>query len=386
MNRNDVIRQAILIAVLSTNAWLSEYACGTTDGKSRGYTDVVSTVRAGSIAVLWASIYLIIASLWCGRPHTKELPKLTMQTIWAHVYGLGLLVFVTIYCLLGVSSGCTAAYFMALAGISLDDVLARHRETYTRRASMLICAILGMSTGVLASYKAPDFDRLADAVDTGNWFVIVCGGVLPLASPFLFNFIRGQRRYAPMTVLEFIHFAMPFAAILSVVVLCTLSVIPQQLPPQQESQQPPFFATEAEANWSRAHMTNRSTESAMVDRIMLVTASDIALPLLPFTMLPALFMTVQTVLLYSTADFLSAASLVIAVKYFYHSPSRDAHPFIPCITAGLAFAFRVYAACNDKDAAATSIYSAEMDEDGDTIETHVLKMPTALLECETESA
>lgn len=369
-NSRDITRQAILLTFIGVNAIASEYATGaSTVG---GYTNVVSAVRTGAITVLWLALYLLVSAVWCGRPVIKELPILTMQSIWAHVYGLGLLVFVSVYCLLGVSSGCTAAFLMSCVGVSFDDIIVRHRENFTKRAALFLCSIMSAATAVLTSYKAPDFRGLADSVDAGNWFVIACGGVLPLASPFLYNFIRGTRRYSPCEAMEFIRFATPFAVILSLVVLCTLSVMPAM--PEPPTPAPLFPSAQRDPYWSFLHPGNNSNHGHMrrphrlnnnnnnnetaqhknvssvedvVDRILMVTSMDIAQPLLPFTMLPALFMAVQTALDYSIVDFLSAFSVVIAVKYLCHSPPHDPAPYMPCIAAALALALRMYASFQD---------------------------------------
>jgi hypothetical protein len=111
----------------------------------------------------------------------------------------------------------------------------------------------------------------------------------------------------------------------------------------------------------------------VVDRILMVTSVDIVLPLLPFTMLPALFMAVQTALTYSTVDFLSAASLVIGIKYWYHSPPHDPSPFIPFIAAMLAFGMRVYAAFQDNGNDGSSVYAMSQVEDTDEEQKIALK-------------
>ena len=348
MNRRDVVRQAILIASLGANAALSEVATGVWGGGG-GLADVVSTVRAGSVTTLWIAAYLMVGAAWCGRPAIKELPPLTMQTIWAHVYGLGLLTFASVYCLLGVSSSCTAGYTIAVAGVSLEDIIIRQSDGYTKRAALFLCTVLSAAAVVLAAWDSPDIPAFVDAVDAGNWFVTTCGAILPLVSPLLYIWVRGPMHYTPGMVVEFIYFAAPFAVILSFVVLCTLSVIatPPPMPPPTPLE--PLFVTQAEANWSRAHSANRSVEHDVVERIVLVTAADIAMPLLPLTMLPVLFMAVQTALLYATVDFLSAAAVIAAAKHLcHHYAGAGSTGFAwPLVAAALAFAARIYASLQE---------------------------------------
>ena len=359
LKKTDVIRQAAMLAVLAANSALSEVAAGVRGSGFEG--DVVSTVRSGSVATLFLASFLLIVALMCGRPLITEMPPFTMYTIWAHVYGLGLLVFVTVYCLMAVSSPCVTSYTIAFAGVSLDDILARHRESIPRRAALLLCTLLSVAAVVSAAYQSPDIEGFAEAVDAGNWFVILCGGVLPLVSPFIFTVVRGPQHYTPGTVVEFIYFAAPFAVILSLVVLGTLSVIPPApsppLAPEDAPPLPPLFVSLDEANRTLAQLAeNRSVETKVVDRILLVTAADVAMPLLPLTMFPAIYLTVKSAFLFSTVDFLAAFAVVGAGKQILHMRGGGPSPAWPVVFAALAFAARLAASYHDRERDGRELY------------------------------
>jgi len=361
MNRKLIVRQAAVIAAVVANAALSEVAAGVRP--AGGYTDVVSTVRAGSVATLFLAGFLFVVALWCGRPTMiTELPPFTMQSIWAHVYGLGLIVFVTVYCMLGVSSCCFAAYIVALSGVSIDDIMVRHWETLSKHTAVFLSTLFSAAAVVVAALGSPDLEFFIKQADKGNWLVIACGTVLPALSPFIYTLVRGPRNYTPGMVVEFIYFAAPFAVILSVVVLCTLSVLPPAAPPTVEME--PLFVSQAEANWSHAYSANRSMETKVVERLILVTAADVAMPLLPLTMFPVLFLTVKSVFLHSTVDMLTAASFVAAFKHLCHSHGGGAGlkgPAWPLVLAAAAFAWRLYAIylCGTQESAAREGYRGE---------------------------
>lgn len=327
----ELIRQIVLIVVIMSNAALSEVASGASN--TGGHTDVVSTVRAGSQAVLWMAGYLSAFALACSRPLIKELPRLTMHTIWGHVYGLGLLIFVTIYCLMGVSSWCTSMYMAALAGVSMDDIVARFKEAYTRRLALFACVILSAAAAVVVAWQSPDFKSLSEAADAENWFSVACSTVLPLAAPFLYNIVRGPQRYTTETIMEFIYFAMPFAAILSTVVLCTLSAVPPSAPA------PPIFFL---ANWTVPPNASARTllERDVEDRIMHVTAADVAMPLLPITMLASVFLSIQCALDFDAIEFLAPLAVVVSAKHLHQEGQSQAF-----ILACFALALRLYACC-----------------------------------------
>jgi hypothetical protein len=86
-------------------------------------------------------------------------------------------------------------------------------------------------------------------------------------------------------------------------------------------------------------------------------------PLIPITALPCLFLAIQAALLYSTVEFLCAASVVVAVKYILNSPPDDRTPFIPCITAVAALGMFFYAIFQDTDEQSTSAYTLEQEDD-----------------------
>lgn len=324
----QLIRQTMLLVVLGSNAALSEVASGASN--SGGYTDMVSAVRTGSQAVLWIAGYLVASSLVCGRSLIKELPRLTMQTIWGHVYGLGLLIFVTIYCLLGVSTWCTSMYMAAIAGVSMDDIVARFSESYTRRLALFACVIFAVAAAVVVAWQSPDFKALSEAADAENWFAIACSTALPLAAPFLYNVLRAPHFYTNETILEFIHFAMPFASILAAVVLCTLSAVPPLAPPQ------PLFSL---SNWTAPPNASAGAllERDVEERITHITAADLATPFLPITMLAAVFMAVQGALFFDAAEFLAPMSVVVSAKHLHHSGKS-----LALVLACLALALRLY--------------------------------------------
>ena len=357
MNRKLIIRQAAVIAAMAANAALSEVAAGVPGG---GYADVVSAVRAGSVATLFLAAFLLAVALFCGRPAMiTELPPFTMQSIWAHVYGLGLIVFVTVYCMLGVSSCCTAMYMFALAGVSVDDIFVRHWETIAKRTAVFLCTVSCAMAVAFAAVGSPDMQPYFNAVDAGNWFAVACGAVLPLTSPFIYTVVRGPRNYTPGMVVEFIYFATPFAVILSLVVLCTLSVLPPSPAPPPPQELEPLFVSQAEANWSHSHSANRSMESNVVERILLVTSADVAMPLLPLTMFPVLYLTVKSVFLHTTVDLLTAAAFVAAFKRLCHNQNgADDFGAGSLIFAAGAFAWRLYAIslCDSEDEAARESY------------------------------
>lgn len=355
-----------MIIILAANAYFSQIAAGV---RNPGLASVVDTVRTGSLAIICIAGSLLLNALWCGRPIIQDIPRLTMSTIWLHVYGLGILVFASVYCLLGISTSCTAAFVFALAGVGIDDLLVRSNETFRKRAAHLACTLFAVLTFLFIALYSKDSVVYSQAIDKGEWFVIFFAGILPLSSPFLFCFARGPKHYNPLTVFEFINYAMPFAFMLAVVVLCSLSVIPPVQTPL------PLINTDSNSLTRRPlhHKHNYSTGENysfvvhVQETLDDVTAADVALPFLPITMLPTLFAVVQTALLYTCVDFLSAFSIVYAAKHFAYNVEEGHAPYV-LIFAGFAFCLRLYTCFIEKDDAENQVYKEQYDTEGEPLD------------------
>lgn len=366
MNSRDLKRQAIMIVIFAANAYFSQIAAGV---RNPGLASVVDTVRTGSLAILCIAGSLLLNALWCGRPILQDIPRLTMSTIWLHVYGLGILVFASVYCLLGISTSCTAAFVFALAGVGVDDLLVRSKDTFKRRAAHLACTIFAVMTFLFMALYSKDSVVFSQAVDRGEWFVIFFAGILPLCAPFLFCFTRGPKHYTPLTVFEFINFAMPFAVMLAVVVLCSLSVIPPVQTPlpliNTDSNSPSRRPLHPKHNYSAGE--NYSFVVHVQETLDDVTAADVALPFLPITMLPTLFVVIQTALLYTCVDFLSAFSIVYAAKHFAYNIEEAHAPYVLAF-AGLAFCLRLYTCFSEKDDEENQAYKEQYNTEDEPLD------------------
>ena len=87
-----------------------------------------------------------------------------------------------------------------------------------------------------------------------------------------------------------------------------------------------------------------------MDTILLVTAADVAMPLLPVTMLCAIFMAVQCALHYDTSEFLAPMSVVVGAKTLFHSLESGggdvALACIPLLLSLVAISFKAFE-CED---------------------------------------
>jgi hypothetical protein len=295
--RPRVIRLAFLVAVVAANTAAVQWAA------PAPYMGVVPSMRLAAATTLWASLYVVLYSAWRGRcalpQGVKEVPAMSLHTVIAYIYGLGLVVFATILATLGVSSSATLNFVCGLAGVCVGDTLERAYEPWFRRAAVVLAGISAAAAAHLVASDEPLFREYALAVEGRDPVAIAYALVIPLTAPFAFYLTRRHSYSSPALVCELIGFAFPFAGLLSALILCTL---------------PPPPGAPERLLWPAA--------------------------LLPLFCLPVLFFGVQAALLFSTVDFLCAMALALATKHFASFPSAPDAVLALCF-AGLAFLLRL---------------------------------------------
>jgi len=346
MNQRDLIRLCLMLVVLGFNSLFSFYAA---PGFQASF-QTVGALRLGSYAVLIMTAVLFLQAALCGRQHAPHHPRLSLLTLVTHVYGLGLALFVTVYSLTGASSDTTTMYFVALSVIACDDLLERAKDSNIRRALICFSVVFSATALVCAGFLDPKIGETAEAAMQGKWLVPAFGAAAPLVSPFIVLAVRGKRFYNPVTVYDFIYFAIPFACFLSCQALLFLGM----LPPEQD--------------WEPSAVNASLPPGADLNQTLLyyerlVSASDVYVPLLAFNMVPTVFLAVQSTLLYSTADFLATAAVVWA---FRSLALHEASPLavVVFVSASVAYTVRIYA-CFREDGDASSVAYTKETEDGE---------------------
>lgn len=346
MNQRDLIRIPLMLVVLGLNALFAHHAAP--PGPAHAGFQTIRAMRLGSYAVLIMATVLAAQAFLCGREQAQHHPRISMLTVFTHVYGLGLAVFVSVYCLSGVSGDATGMYFIAGTVIGCDDVIERARDAAQRRAVFVASVLFSGAALVAGSFSEEGAGEAGSAFLDGKWLVALFGALLPLLSPFSFLAVRGRRFYNPVTVYDFLHFGMPFAVFLAAQTLLFLGMLPQERGPAP----PPPNASAA---------LNATTIDRLVDYARLVSQEDVFVPLLSFSMIPTVFLAIQSTLLYSTADFLAAAAAVAAFRALARGMAQP--PLIVVfVSAAVGFSLRVYACFRDEGDACSVPYAKETED------------------------
>jgi hypothetical protein len=220
------------------------YACtlGTAGGVS-----VFDTVYAHSVLILIALLYYGFAKLCVGacsraKPRLRRVslvprdadgnyvdihlttateliagaPKLTIQNVWILVYGVGYILFVSGYCILGLNRVCLASLGFGMLTLAVDELVcprvAMGKLYISARASVVVCGFVSLFlvTSQLMS------DEFLISVTSLDLYSIVFGLLLPNVAQFLMVTVRDCRRFSLGTVVEVCEFGLPFTAFLGV--------------------------------------------------------------------------------------------------------------------------------------------------------------------------
>ena len=143
-------------------------------------------------------------------------PELTVCSVWTYVYGWGLLLFVSVYCLSGLELMGSCWWLLGMHSLIFDELISRGMGRYAVLAvvACMFCAVFCMWCGVaLEGGKA-----YAPIVFSGDTPVLsfVLGAALPVLSPFLFFSVRHSVRGMTKDAFRLCEIALPFMLVLGV--------------------------------------------------------------------------------------------------------------------------------------------------------------------------
>ena len=141
-------------------------------------------------------------------------PRLDIQNVWILVYGLGLVFFVTGYCMLGIHPVCLAFAGMAVGILSADELVCPRGTLspvyLSLRVSALISAMVSLAL-VSADLVGQVVVEYITSLDLYSIFFGLC---LPFVAQFIMIAVKDTRHYAIGTVIEVCEFGFPFTAFL----------------------------------------------------------------------------------------------------------------------------------------------------------------------------
>lgn len=147
-------------------------------------------------------------------------PRLTLQNVWILVYGVGFILFVGGYTLLGQHPLCLACFGFAVSVLAVDELICPRvslSKVYaSARSAGLLCSVVSL---VLVTAEEVSV-MLTAVVETLDFYSLCFGFFLPFVAQFLLVAVRESRHYSLGSIFEVVEFGLPFAAFLSVFHLC----------------------------------------------------------------------------------------------------------------------------------------------------------------------
>lgn len=154
------------------------------------------------------------------QPRTTEViwgvPRLTLQNVWILVYGVGFILFIGGYCMLGLHPLCLTCFGFAVGVLSVDELVSP-RVTYSKLyASARVASLLATLVSLVLVTAELMNQMLLEFVETLDLYALTFGLCLPFLGQFLMVAVRESRHYTLGSVVEVCEFGLPFAVFLSV--------------------------------------------------------------------------------------------------------------------------------------------------------------------------
>jgi len=236
----------------------------------------------------------------------RDAPSLSLQNVWILVYGLGIVFFVTGYCMLGLHPVCMACLGVAMGVLCLDELICPRFNldaTYVlMRYSALLVAIVSL---LLVSADAVGAVVIT-YVATMDLYSIIFGLCFPFLSQLIMVVVRDAKGFSIGNAFQVCEFGFPFAAFLGVF---HLSVAYGQR-----------FQLSGSINEQlyEQHVSNITMPSIGV--VHLDTPVILFYGLTPLLIIPCLYLYVTCTLEGCTIDPLISLSLALCIQHLILSP------------------------------------------------------------------
>ena len=138
------------------------------------------------------------------------LQQMTAAHVYVYVYGWGVLMFASLYCMAGLHEGSSCWWALGMCTLCLDDLIMRD----TKRRWVVVIGTFFLCTVVSLWWETSG----AGAKDE-SFRQILLGTVLPVMSPFIFFSLRSSVRAVTRDVWRLCELALPFTLLISACVL-----------------------------------------------------------------------------------------------------------------------------------------------------------------------
>lgn len=250
-------------------------------------------------------------------------PRLTLQNVWILVYGVGFVLFVSGYCILGMQPLCLACFGFAVGVLSVDELVCPRATLSKMYVSARCAALLSCLVSLVLVTAQLMNQMLVDFVESLDLYALTFGLTLPFVAQFLMVAVRESRHYNLGSVVEVCEFGLPFAVFLSIFHLSVAYGQQFQIVSQENHQQPGGVLT-----FTRVFRTDQPF-------VLFYT-------LAPFLIAPSLIGYVTCALHGSAIDALISVTVALCVHYYLDGPTSVTGIY-GTVCCGMSFIIRVLA-------------------------------------------
>lgn len=258
-------------------------------------------------------------------------PELTIENVWIHVYGWGILIFVSTYCLSGIYIQASCWWSFGMLVLCIDELICIDvdRRVVFIMGLTIIVSVVSVWWGIVG--------RDAKDQTLSEIFVGVSG---PALVPFIFFSVRSSVRDSVRDIPKIFEFAAPFVLVISVFVLAVTQRGDLVLRRRLEELDNVTTFTETHAAFSHVNETLQnftesiSQESVKTDILSLVPFAAFCMS--PFFSALAIYLATTCVINGYATEFLVAFLLNMSGRFSVNREydATSAFAFFP---AGLSF-------------------------------------------------
>ena len=394
MQQHDIKRIGVLFGSYACNALVSQWVVGFS------YLDILEALNLGCRAMilfvipLWATGFILSNGHVSSDRRSSSSPILSTRNVVLFVHGVGVFMFVSIFCLLGLAITPIFWYTLGLAALAIDDSILGNRSGSYPFLKWITVKLAAMALFVLVMLSKHSQLSLHEAIDRGDWMLISVGILLPIVFPIIPYCLRLRGGYTARQLVSYMQLGVPTLVLLASAVIMIIpldSAFPHQEGSSTRrllsrngsnvsyiSTPAPFHVHQGNLSYSASNVletpltvlnssiflpwVNSSTVSALDGTWGISTVSVICLP---FTLFPVVFFTFKAMLEYNTLDVMCVNSVVTAGKHMLlHPHCTVAGPAI--ILAAIALALRLFSLAGSPtpvDRVPTMFYSEEAEYD-----------------------
>lgn len=142
----------------------------------------------------------------------SEVPgqAMTASRVYIYVYGWGLLLFTSLYCMAGLHESSSCWWALGMFTLCFDELIMRE----TRKAWVLVIGTL-----FVCSVVSVWWDAGGESAKDENFGQVIISTVLPVMSPFIFFSLRSSVRAVTRDAWRLYELALPFMLLISICVL-----------------------------------------------------------------------------------------------------------------------------------------------------------------------